>query len=96
MEDKIDFTLPDFSAKIIEMWECHVDESTKGRYNMILGRDILTELGLSLKFSEHVTIWGDGPLKCSASPMVDFVTYKFKVLNTGKTTTDESFINAHI
>ena len=55
---------------------------------MILGRDILTELGLILKISEHVTIWGDGPLKGSASSIVDFVTYKFEVLNIGKTTTD--------
>ena len=39
-------------------WKCQVDESTNGRYNMILGRDLLTALGLYLKFSENVIIGG--------------------------------------
>ena len=34
-------------------WNCHVDDTAKGRYDMILGLDILTELGSNLKFSEH-------------------------------------------
>ena len=41
---KIDFTLPEFSTKKIVTWNCHVDDYAKGRYDMILGRDILTEL----------------------------------------------------
>ena len=40
-----------------------MDESTKGKYNMILGQDILTELGLNLKLSEHVINSDDEPLK---------------------------------
>ena len=31
-----------------------MDDSTKGRYYMILGGDILTQLGLNIKLSEHV------------------------------------------
>ena len=38
MKVKIYFTLPKFSATKIMTWECHVDDSAKGRYNMILGR----------------------------------------------------------
>ena len=33
----IDFCLPKFSATKIVTWECHIDKSINGRYNMILG-----------------------------------------------------------
>ena len=52
----VDFCLPEFSATKIVTWKCHMDESTNGRYDMILGRDLLTALGLDLKFSENVLI----------------------------------------
>ena len=44
---------------------------------MILGRDILTELRLNIKFSEHVIEADDGPFKGSTTPMVDLGTYMF-------------------
>ena len=37
---KVDFTLPALNAKNVVTWKCHVDESTNGRYNMILGQDL--------------------------------------------------------
>ena len=46
---KTDFTLPKLSAMEIVMRNCHVDDSDKVRYDMILGRDLLTALGLNLK-----------------------------------------------
>ena len=39
---KIDFTLPELSASKTVMWNFHVDESTKKRYDTILGINILT------------------------------------------------------
>ena len=39
---KIDFTLPELSATKIVTWDCHVNYSATGRYDMILGRDLLT------------------------------------------------------
>ena len=45
---KIGFTIPGFSAPKIVTWEFHMDDSFKRRYAMILGRDILTALGLNL------------------------------------------------
>ena len=39
---KIDFNLPALSAKNVVKWNYHVDDSTKGRYNTILGKDLLT------------------------------------------------------
>ena len=67
-------------------WKCHVDYSSKGIYNMILGIDILTELRLNLKFYDHVIEAYYGPFKGSTASMVDFGTYTFKDLNTGEIT----------
>ena len=78
------------------MWIWHVDDSAKGRYNLILGRYLLTESGLDLKLSEHVIKADDRPFKGSKIPMVDLGTYIFKYLNTEKITPDESFTNAYV
>ena len=73
---KVDFTFPALSATNVLTWTCHVYESTKGRYDMILGRDILTEL------SDHLIESDGGHFEGSTTPMVDLGTYKFKT-NTG-------------
>ena len=75
---KIDFTLPALSAMNVVTWRFHVDDSAKGGCDMILVRDLLTELRLSLKFSEHVIKADDGPFKVYTTTMVDFGTYIFK------------------
>ena len=51
---KIYFTLNDFSMTKIVMWEFHMGDSTKGIYDMLLGRYLLTVLGLNFKCSKHV------------------------------------------
>ena len=61
---------------------------------MILGRDILTELGLNPKLSEHVIEADDGTFKGSTTPMVDLGKYGFKYLNTGNIIPEELFTNA--
>ena len=38
----VDFTLPALSANNVVTWNCHVDDSAKGRHDIILGRDLLT------------------------------------------------------
>ena len=45
---EVDFTLPALSETNVMTWNCHVDDYAKGRYDMILVRDILIELGLNL------------------------------------------------
>ena len=92
---KIDFTLPALSATNVVTWRCHVDDSAKGGYNMVLGRDILKELVLNLKLSEHVIKADDGPLNGSTTSMVDLGTYIFTGLNTGKISPEGSFTNAY-
>ena len=41
---EIDFTLPELSPTKIVTWNCHVDDSSKGIYDMILSRYLLTDL----------------------------------------------------
>ena len=38
---KVFLTLPALSTTNVVIWRYHLDDSTKGRYNMILVRDIL-------------------------------------------------------
>ena len=67
---KIYLTLPKFSATNILVWELHIDDSTRSRYNIILGRDMLTALGLNMKISERVIAVGDRYLKISPAPII--------------------------
>ena len=39
---KVYFNLPALSETNVVTWICHVDDSAKGRYDMILGRGLLT------------------------------------------------------
>ena len=51
---RIDFTLPKIRATKIVTCNCHVDDSAKGRFDMILGRYILIDLLLDLKLSDYI------------------------------------------
>ena len=62
---KLFFTFSAFSVKNVMTLKCHVDDSVKGRFDIILVQYLLTELGLNLKFSEHVIKADDGPFKMS-------------------------------
>ena len=96
MKVKIYFTLPRLNATKVVMFNCHVSYSAKGRYVMILDRDLLTALGLNLKWSEHVIDTYDGTLKMSSSTMVDLGTYELGYFSTGESTPEEPFINSYI
>ena len=54
----IDFLWLELSVTKIGMCKLHVDESSNGIYDMILSRDLLTALGLDIKFSKNVNIGG--------------------------------------
>ena len=56
---ELEFTLPAFNAKKIITWDCYVDEenNTNSNYDMIIGRDILHELGIDLLFSTAEMTW---------------------------------------
>ena len=73
-------------ATKIVTWDYHVDDSAKGRYDVILGRYLLTALGLNLKLYDLVIEADDRYFKSSTVLMVDLGKYEFKYLNTGKIT----------
>ena len=78
---KVDFILPALSATNFVTCKCHVDDSAKGRYDMILGQDILTELVLNLKFSEHIIEANYGPFKGSTTPITNALKIKYPLLS---------------
>jgi hypothetical protein len=52
--------IPEFSTQECVKWKCHVDSSkqrVKSRYDMIIGRDLLKQLPLDIKFSDHTLSW---------------------------------------
>ena len=92
----MDFTLPEFRAMNDVTWKWHVDDFAKGRYNTILGRDILTEIWLNVKSSDHVIEADDGPLKGIETPIVYLGRYRFKDINTVIIIPKKSFTNADV
>ena len=63
---------------------------------MILGKDILTSLGLYLFIFNCVIKGGDGTFENCTAPMVDLGNYEFKNLDTGKLSPEEYFTNSHV
>ena len=57
--------------KQIVTWECHIDEFDIDRYDMILGRDLITARGMVIKFSERVISGVDGTYEGCLAPIVD-------------------------
>ena len=92
----IDFFLTDFIAKKIVAWKCRGDKSTNGRYGKILGRGLLTILGLDLKFPKDVIIGGEGLYKGCLSPMVDVRNCDFKYITDKIIEPEESFVNLYV
>ena len=56
---EIVFTLPAFHENRDITWTCYVDDSTEtlNQYDMIIGRDLITELGIDFLFSEGTMTW---------------------------------------
>ena len=57
---KIKFSLPEFYENRLVDWTAHVDDSDgPHKYDMIVGRDLLENLGLVLNFADKTVCWGD-------------------------------------
>lgn len=54
---KVEFSLPEFhEGKLLE-WAVHLT-SKLSNYDMIIGNDLLTEIGIDIHFSIHACMWG--------------------------------------
>ena len=91
---KVYFCLPKFGTKKIVTWKYQVDESTNGRYNMILGRELITALGLDLKFSGDVIIVHNGIYEGCLSSMVGVSNCNLTSLTDKTVKPEYSFINS--
>ena len=80
----VEFYLPEFGATKIVTWKCHIAKSKNSMYDMILGRYLLTTLGLDIKLSENIILGGNGTFKGCSAPMVYFSTHNFKPLIENK------------
>ena len=54
---KVEFSLPEFHPDKLIEWRVHLTEKL-GSYDMIIGRDILSEMGIDIHFSTHTCTWG--------------------------------------
>ncbi len=71
----IKFTLPEFFQNRTIDWKVHVDSSPgPHRYDMIIGRDLLREMGITLDFSQHAIIWDNASIL-----MKDYGTLENKI-----------------
>ena len=58
----MEFRLPKFSLNKKIQWVCHVDENTDpdlAQYNMIIGANLMTKLGIDLLYSDQLMVWED-------------------------------------
>jgi hypothetical protein len=74
---EVSFTLPAFHAHREVTWNCYVDESSTEscRYDMIIGRDLLHELGMDILFSKAEMVWDNAsvPMQSVDKLSVDWV-----------------------
>ena len=60
---KVLFRLPELNSSRIIEWTCQVNDSKRpSNYDMIIGRDLLEELGINIKFSMGTIEWDDAQL----------------------------------
>ena len=94
---KLQLYLPVLSATKTVTWKYHVDDSTAGRYNMIISRYLLTKLGIDLKFSTNTIQCSKGSYQGCTTPMVNLDYYDFEPINIKMCTFLEgSLLNAYV
>ena len=57
-----------------------MEDSAEISYDMRIGRYLLTDFRLILKFSEHVIMGGNRPFEIWTAPVLNRGTYRFKIL----------------
>ena len=64
---KVQFALPEFNSQKLIEWKMHVDDSTTSNlYDMIIGTDLMTELGITINFATRAMTWDD-----TTAPLTD-------------------------
>ena len=69
-----------------------MDDLTKSRCDIILGRDITMDLVLDLKYSKHIIAESYGKYKGCTSHMVDLINCSFRPSNLENEVTPKRFL----
>ena len=80
----------------IVTYKCHVYDSAKGRYNMIMGRDLLTTLGLDPKFSDFIVVGVKWLYEVFSAPTVDVRKFYYESLTNKNVKQEESFLDLYV
>ncbi len=58
---QVEFTLPEFTKTKSVQWDLHVNSqpNKNGRYDLIIGRDLMIELGININFQDSTLQWGE-------------------------------------
>jgi hypothetical protein len=57
----LDIKFPELSTSKVVAWQAHVDDKTSGKeaaYDMIMGMDLMTSIGITEDFEQRCIIWG--------------------------------------
>ena len=54
---RVEFSLPEFCTDKLIEWKVHLTPKL-GDYDMVIGRDIMGEVGIDVHFSTHTCTWG--------------------------------------
>ena len=73
-----------------------MDESTNGRYDFILGKDLLTALVLDIDFPDNVIIGGKGPYEGCSAHLIYLCNYDFTSITDKTVKPEQYFINPYV
>lgn len=74
---KVQLRLPEFSTRKGVEWKFHVDQKTnskESRYDMIIGGDLMSELGIDIKYSTGSIDWDGATIPMRCRSMFDDMT----------------------
>ena len=74
---KAQFTIPELHDNRLIEWNIHVSKNL-GAYDMIIGRDLLEDLGIDLKFSSQTVEWDDSEIPFKESDAVPEIAYHIR------------------
>jgi hypothetical protein len=60
-ESLLDFKFPQLSTNKVVTWQAHVDDKTSSKeaaYDMIMGMDLMTSIGITVDCEQRCIIWG--------------------------------------
>ncbi len=72
---KVEFILDEFFENRVIEWDLHVDTSEgPHHYDMLLGRDLLKQLGIKFDFETETMMWDDATINMREPDILSYST----------------------